>query len=95
MCLLILAGAYFVMDVRGHRRWAFPLVVIGMNSIAAYCLYEVGARFVEDSLTTHLGPRTFRVAGEAYAPFLLGLATLAVFWLTLFWLYRRKIFLRI
>jgi predicted acyltransferase len=95
VCFLILAGAYYVIDVREHRRWAFPLVVIGMNSIAAYCLYEVGARFVADSLTTHLGPRTFGAFGDAYAPFVLGLATLLVFWLVLFWMYRRKIFLRI
>jgi heparan-alpha-glucosaminide N-acetyltransferase len=95
VCLLILAGAYYVIDVRGHRRWAFPLVVIGMNSIAAYCIYEVGAKFTAESLQTHLGPSTFAVFGDAYAPFVLGLATLAVFWLILYWMYRRKIFLRI
>jgi predicted acyltransferase len=95
VCFLILAAAYYAIDVRGHRRWAFPLVVIGMNSIAAYCIYEVGARFTADSLTTHVGPRTFAVLGEAYAPFLLGVATLLVFWLVLLWMYRRRVFLRI
>jgi predicted acyltransferase len=95
VCLLILAATYYVVDVSGHRRWAFPLVVIGMNSIAAYCLYEVGARFVADSLLTHLGAGTFAALGTAYAPFILGLATLAVFWLILYWMYRRGIFLRI
>jgi heparan-alpha-glucosaminide N-acetyltransferase len=95
VCFLILAAAYFVIDVRGHRRWAFPLVVIGMNSIAAYCIYEVGARFTADSLTTHLGPGTFAVLGQPYAPFLLGVATLLVFWVILFWMYRRRLFLRI
>jgi predicted acyltransferase len=94
VCFLILAGAFYLIDVRGHRRWAFPLVVLGMNSIAAYCLYEVGARFVADSLTTHLG-RAFTGFGEAYAPFTLGLATLGVMWLVLYWMYRRGIFLRI
>ena len=94
VCLLILAGAYYVIDLRGHRRWTFPLVVLGMNSIAAYCLYEVGAKFVADSLTTHLG-RGFGVFGEAYRPFVLGLATLAAMWLVLYWMYRRRIFLRI
>ena len=95
MCLLILAGAYYVIDVRGHRRWAFPLLVLGMNSIAAYCLYEVGAKFVAESLATHLGARTFAAFGTAYAPFVLGLFTLAAMWLVLFWMYRRRIFLRI
>jgi heparan-alpha-glucosaminide N-acetyltransferase len=95
VCLLILAGAYYVIDVRSHRRWAFPLVVIGTNSIAAYCIYEVGAKFTAESLQTHLGPGTFAAFGDAYAPFVLGLATLAVFWMILFWMYRRKLFLRI
>jgi heparan-alpha-glucosaminide N-acetyltransferase len=79
----------------GHRRWAFPLMVIGMNSIAAYCLYEAGGRFIGDSLKTHLGEGLFRVPGETYLPFLHGLAVVLVLWLVLFWMYRRRIFLRI
>src|SRR5688572_4829425 len=94
VCFLILAGAYYVIDIRDHRRWAFPLVVLGMNSIAAYCLYDVGARFIESSLTPHLG-RAVAVFGEAYTPVVLGLATLTVMWLVLYWMFRRGIFLRI
>src|SRR6185312_16661184 len=37
-CFLLLAGFYAVIDATGKKRWSFPLVVIGMNSIAAYCL---------------------------------------------------------
>lgn len=95
VCLLILAGSYYLSDVRGHRRWAFPLVVIGMNSIAAYCIYEVAAKFTAESLRTHLGTGTFSAFGAAYAPFVLGMATLLVFWLILWWMYRRRIFIRI
>ena len=95
VCLLFLAGAYALVDVYGHRRWAFPLVVIGMNSIAAYCLYELTARFIAASLRTHLGDATFRMAGDPYLPFVQGLAVVLVMWLILFWMYRRRIFLRI
>jgi len=95
VCLLFLAGAYALVDVYGHRRWAFPLVVIGMNSIAAYCLYELTARFIGASLRTHLGDATFRMAGDPYLPFVQGLAVVLVMWLILFWMYRRRIFLRI
>ncbi len=94
-CFLILAGAYWLIDVRGVRRWAFPLIVIGMNSIAAYCLYELCARFIGDSVKTHLGEAAFRAAGDAYLPFLHGLAVVLVLWLALFWMYRRRLFLRI
>ena len=36
LCFLLMATFYAVIDVRGSKWWAFPLVVIGMNSIAAY-----------------------------------------------------------
>ena len=95
VCLILLAGAYALIDVWGYRRWAFPLVVIGMNSIAAYCIYELSARFIAASLRTHFGEGTFRVAGDPYLPFVQGLAVVLVMWLILFWMYRRRIFLRI
>ena len=78
----------------GHRRWAFPLVVIGMNSIAAYCLFELAARFVGASLETHFGPRLPH-RRRPYLPFLQGLAVVLALWLVLFWMYRRRLFLRI
>ena len=95
VCLLILAAAYQVIDVGGHRRWAFPLVVIGMNSIAAYCLFERGARFVAASLDTHVGAAALGIAGGPYLPFVRGLGVMAVLWLILYWMYRRRLFLRI
>jgi heparan-alpha-glucosaminide N-acetyltransferase len=95
VCFLVTAFAYWLVDIRAIRRWAFPLVVIGMNSIAAYCLYELGARFVWTTLEVHLSESAFRLAGDAYAPFVHGLAVMAVEWLVLFWMYRRRIFLRI
>jgi heparan-alpha-glucosaminide N-acetyltransferase len=95
ICLLFLAAFYEVVDVRGRRRWAIPLVVIGMNSIAAYCMDHLFLKFIEQDLSTHLGPGFFRALGEAYAPLLEGAAVLTLLWLILFWMYRRRIFLRI
>jgi predicted acyltransferase len=94
-CFLLLAAFYFVIDVRGHRRWAFPLVVLGMNSIAAYCSDWLWKGFISDALVRHVGHGLFRVFGPAYEPLLLGAATLLVLWLVLYWMYRRRIFLRI
>jgi predicted acyltransferase len=42
-----------------------------------------------------LGESPFLIAGPAYKPLLLGLAVLLVEWLLLWWMFRRKIFLRI
>jgi heparan-alpha-glucosaminide N-acetyltransferase len=94
-CFLLLAAFYAVIDVLGRRRGAFPLVVIGMNSIAAYCMTELWPRFIQESLKTHLGDTAFHIFGDAYFPLLLGAAGLLVIWLILLWMYKRRIFLRI
>ena len=94
-CLLLLAAFYFVVDLCQKRGWAFPLVVIGANSIAAYCLAHGFDGYVSKNLTTHLGAGTFKIFGSAYESLLLGLATLAVLWLILWWMYRWKIFVKV
>ena len=95
LCFLVLAGFHFVVDVRGRQRWAFPLVVLGMNSIAAYCADWLWPTFISEALVRHLGDGPFLIFGPAYQPLLLGAAMLLVLWLILYWMYRRKIFLRI
>jgi len=94
-CCLLLAGFYAVVDMAGWKRCALPLTVIGMNSIAAYCIAHLFDGFIQKNLKTNLGQNFFNSAGEAYEPFLHGAATLLVFWLILYWMYRRKLFLRI
>ena len=73
----------------------FPLVVVGMNSITAYCVAELGREFVESSFRIHLGMRVLNAFGTALEPLVLGALTLLTYWLVLLWMYRRKIFLRI
>jgi len=95
ICLLFLAAFSWVIDVKGFRKWAFPLVVIGMNSIAAYCMAHFLERFLESSLRIHLGANFFGFAGAGLQPFFQGAAILLCYWLMLFWMYRRKLFLKI
>lgn len=90
--LLMLAGFYTVIDVWGWRRWSLPLVVVGMNSIAAYVISQLMKGWVRETFKTHLGQGLF--AGT-YGPILESVLFLAVLWLICFWMYRRKLFLRI
>jgi len=94
-CFLLLAGFYAAIDLTGWRRPAFPLVVIGMNSIAAYMIAHLFEDFIRGSLRTHLGAGTFAAFGAAYEPFVMGSAILFFYWLILYWMYRRKLYLRI
>jgi predicted acyltransferase len=95
VCFLFLAAFSWVVDIRKHRGIAFPLVVVGMNSIAAYLIAGLGEEFVERSLSTNLGPSVLNVLGPALEPTVLGALTLGVFWLMLFWMFRKRLFIRI
>jgi predicted acyltransferase len=93
-CFVMLAGFYAIMDVAGWRAWAFPLRVIGMNSIAAYCLAHMSGSF-KSAFRTHLGRETFEAYGAVYEPLLIGAVLLVTWWLILLWMDRRRIFLRV
>jgi predicted acyltransferase len=94
-CFLLLAGFYLGIDAFNRRSWAIPLVVVGMNSIAAYLIAHLFVTFIGAALKRHLSGGLFALAGPAFQPLLLGLAILLVEWLLLWWMYRRKIFLRV
>ncbi len=95
-CLLFTAGFYAAIDLTGWRRWSFPLAVIGMNSIAAYCM---STSFIKPEIhkmvRRHLGEGTFQVFGPEYATILHGGAAVLILWLILYWMYRRKVFIRV
>jgi heparan-alpha-glucosaminide N-acetyltransferase len=93
--VLLLAACYWIVDVKGYRRWAFPFIVVGMNSIAMYVLVHVATDYVTRSLLIHAGPRPFHAFGAPFAPIVLGAATLLIFWLILLWMYRQRVFVRI
>jgi predicted acyltransferase len=94
-CFLFLAGFCWVIEVRGYKKWSFPLVVIGMNSIAAYVIAHFFEEFIVDSFHVHLGPHVFQIFGTALEPLTQGAVVLLTYWLLLFWMQRRKLFLKI
>jgi len=94
-CFLLLAGFSWLIDAKGLRKWAFPLVVIGMNSIAAYMIAHLFEDFIVSSFRINLGPHFFQFLGAGLEPLMEGAAVLLTYWLFLFWMYRRKLFLKI
>jgi heparan-alpha-glucosaminide N-acetyltransferase len=94
-CFLILATCYLVCDVVRFKNWAFPLIVIGANSIFIYSVHGLWDGFILQALKTHLGQNVFKVLGAEYEPLVGGASVLLVFWLILLWMYRKRILLRI
>jgi predicted acyltransferase len=93
--VLLLAGFVAVIEWAGWKRWTFPFVVVGLNPITLYCMWQLMSPFVRDNLKRHAGPHVFESLGTLYAPILERMGVLLVFWLVLLWMYRRKIFLRV
>ena len=94
-CFLLLALFYGTIDAVQRTAWSFPLRVIGMNSIVAYCIAHGCEKFIMDSCRTHFGPKCFQLLGTVYEPVVAGLVVLVVFWVFLYWLYRQRLFVRI
>jgi heparan-alpha-glucosaminide N-acetyltransferase len=90
--LLMLLAFYWTIEVKGYRKWAFPLLVVGANSIFIYSLEMV----LYGWLNRAVGVFTYGFvwAGE-FAPVGQACAVLMVMWGLCYWLYRRKIFLKL
>ncbi len=89
--LLLLASFYGVIDVLGLRRWAFFFVVIGSNAIVIYLLPKfLDFRFTANAVFGGLVNLT-----GSFAPVASLLSILAVEWLLLLLLFRKRLFLRV
>lgn len=95
VCFLFLAAFSWVIEVKNCRRWAFPLAVVGMNSIAAYLIAHLWEEFIIRSFHIHFGSGPFALLGPGLEPLVLGIAVMLTYWLVLYWMFRRKLFLRI
>ena len=90
---LMLAIFYWIIDVRGFRRWTFFFVVIGMNSITIYVLMRL-CNF-DHTAGIFFGGLSRLVDDADYAKIVLSFGRLAVEWLLLWFLYSRKIFFKV
>jgi predicted acyltransferase len=90
--LLLLATFYFIIDVKGYRSWAFFFRVIGMNSILIY----MSEHFIDFGYTAKAFFHwLLQLAGEHYTAVVLAILVVAVKWLFLYFLYNKKVFLRV
>lgn len=95
LCFAAMAALHWVIETKGHKNWAFPLLVIGTNSIAAYLIAHLFDGFIVSSFKTHLGEHFFAFLHPGLEPLLQGAAVLLLFWWMLYWMYKRKLFLKI
>jgi predicted acyltransferase len=91
--LILLAIFYLVIDVWRFQRWSFPFVVIGMNSIAIYMLSAGIIDFEAMSRFFFTGTGNF--FSEPARPVVAAVGVLICEWAFLYFMYRKRIFLKV
>ena len=89
--LAMFALFYWIIDVKGWKKWTTFFVVIGMNSITIYVLQH----FVD-----FFGISEYFLGGLAglagvWGPVIISVGQIAAAWLVLYFLYRQKVFLKV
>lgn len=90
---LLLAGFHAVIEGAGWRRWAFPFLVVGANSLVAYLLSTV-FRPIPAAAAWVLVGGLARHAGD-WHPVVVAAGTGLAGWLFLLLLYRTRTFVRL
>jgi predicted acyltransferase len=101
--LWILAAFYALFDVLPFRRYAFPLVIVGMNPLVMYMMGQLLRSWLVGRVTTHGGwiIKGILPAGVTsssalnWVPVLQYSAAFAIMWLICYGMYRRRLFVRI
>jgi len=104
---VLLAACYWLIDVLGFRGWTKPFVILGTNAITLYVVSgllveTLGTIRVPDdgggtaALSRYLYVEYFvPLASPKNASLLYALAHLALLFVLLAWMYRRRVFLRV
>ncbi len=91
---LMLLFFYWSVEAMGWRRWSFPLQVVGMNSIAAYVLGNAFGGWFRSLTGAWIGWLE-QPLGSVWFPVFQHLVVFCMAWLVLYWLWRRRIFLKV
>lgn len=107
LALLTLAACYYLIDIKGYKKWARPFVIFGVNALALFVFSGIMARLLgiirvagpegnDISLQQWIFQNLFLTWAEPINASLAYAITYILFWLFLMWLlYRRRIFIKL
>ncbi len=87
---LLMTAFYWIIDVKGWKKWSFFFRVIGMNSIFIYLLYDL----VDLARTANYLFGWTVIWGE-FGQLISISGTILLAWLLLYYMYKKNIFLRV
>jgi predicted acyltransferase len=107
IAFILLATCFYVIDIKGHKHWTKPFVMLGLNSIFIYVLSEIVnlaliyasvplTQNANTALKSLIYERLFvSWAGPLHGSFLYAIVFLAFCWAISAVLYRKRIFIKI
>ncbi|MCB1119970.1 MAG: DUF5009 domain-containing protein [Verrucomicrobiae bacterium] len=97
-CLLILAVFYYLIDIKGWKpSWFLIIQVVGMNSIFIYMTEQLlSGSWLRPNVNVFVNGILGGIGfNAAWVQLITALVSWGILWYLCFWLYKRKIFLRI
>jgi predicted acyltransferase len=92
LSLLLLGLFYYVIDVLGYKKWAFFFKVIGMNSILIY----MSGHFIDwEYMTSGTFEWLNQLVGIPFNALVMAICYVGLKWLFLYFMYLKKVFLRV
>jgi predicted acyltransferase len=87
-----LASFYLLIDVWGYKKWALFFIVFGVNSIAIYMMAHMfDFRLIGNIFVGGIS----RFFTSNVQDFIQAVAAMIVMWLIMYWMYRKKTFIKI
>lgn len=83
---------YYLIDVKGYRKWCFPLKVIGMNSITIYLLQKIVS---VPSINRFFLEGFAGLFSDSVGKVIFAVGYVLICWLILYFLYKKDVFLKV
>ena len=94
-CLLALAFSYWLIDVMGQKKWSVFFNIVGMNSLFIYLFTNTGGAEWFRRVTRSFTMGLFLWAGTLPAEIVTSLVVWGMLWGLCYWLYKKRIFIKI
>ncbi len=93
--LLALGFSYWLIDIMKQRKWTLFCVVVGMNPLFIYLFCNVGGAGMAEHIISPFATALLGGLGEAKLRIAISLLVLFLLWYLCYWLFKRKIFIKI
>ena len=94
-CLLALAFSYWLIDVKKFQRWVIFFNIVGMNSLFIYLFTNTSGAEWFHRIAKPFTMGAFAWAGDLQAKIVTSLVVWGMLWYLCYWLFKRKIFVRV